>query len=198
MQQLKDFSKGLEMIDPFLKGYGFEFEDYEINKGSDGHFAFASYKNHNKTFLVEYTFSIGQVLYQFEDLIVSHPFYLDQLGFGDKRRHKDFLSVDQLAEFEHILHDFEYLVDDFFKGECNKLKEISILQDKIITEVDRNIRKENSILIDNIRIEKARQEFRKKEFKKCLAIYKFLDNKQLIADLDDKIIEYCKRNIVAE
>ncbi len=194
MQQLKDFTKGLEFIEPFLKEYGFQFEDYEINKGADGHFTFASYKNESKTFIIEYTFSIGQVLYQYDDLIVSHPFYLDQLGFGDKRWHKDFLSADHLPEFNHILHDFEYLVDDFFKGECNKLKEISKLQDTIITEVDRKIRKENSILIDNIRIEKARQLFRKKEFKKCLANYKFVDNKTLIKDLDIKIIEYCKRN----
>ena len=96
--------------------------------------------------------------------------------------------------FKHILHDFEYLVDDFFKGDCTKLKEIAELKDNTIAEVDRKFRKENRIRTDTNRIEKARQVFRITELKKCLAIYRFVDNKNLLADLDNKIIEYCKRN----
>jgi len=194
MQLIRELSLGLETIEPFLTGYGFEFEDYQIEKGPDGHFTFASYRNKSKKFLVDYRFSIGQVLYQYDNSIASHPFYLDQLGFADKKRHKDFLPENKHEAFERILHDFQYLVDDFFTGECNKLQEISKLQDKIITEVDRKIRKENSIRFDNFRVEKARQVFRMKEYKKCLEIYKFVDNNELLGDLDFKIIEYCNRH----
>ena len=195
MERIKNLTKGIETIDPFLKGYGFKFEDFQFNKDSDGNFAFASYRKENKKFLIDYRFSIGQVLYQYNNCIASHPFYLDHLGFADKKLHKDFISDYQNEAFAHLLHDFEYLVDDFFTGECIKLKEISKLQDTIISEVDRNIRKENSILLDNFRIDKARQEFRKKEYKSCLDIYRFVDNKGLLVELDTKIIEYCNRHI---
>lgn len=195
MQLINELTKGLKTIEPFLKGYGFEFEDYKIDKGPDGHFTFASYRNESKKFLIDYRFSIGQVLYQYENSIASHPFYLDQLGFANKKQHINFILDYQLEAFIHILHDFEYLIDDFFIGECIKLKEISKLQDNIITQADRNIRKVNSIRIDNIRIEKARQDFRKKEFENCLDIYRFVDNKDLLVELDYKVIEYCKRHI---
>ena len=195
MQLLKELTVGLETVQPFLNGYGFELENYNINKDSDGYFAFASYTNGNKKLSIDYRFSIGEVLYQYKDSIVSHPFYLDQLGFADKKHHKGFLLKNHLEEFKYILDDFEFLVDDFFKGECNKLIEISILQDSIITELDRKIRKENSIKFDNIRIEKARQLFRNKEYKKCLAIYSFIDNKNLFEEIDNKVIEYCNRHL---
>lgn len=194
MQLLRDLSKGLSTIEPFLRGYGFELDEYEIEKGSEGHFALATYKHENKKFIIDYSFSIGQALYQYNDSIASHPFYLDQLGFADKKKHKDFLSDNQLAEFKYLLHDFEYLVDDFFKGDCNKLKAISELQDNIITELDRKLRKEKSIRFDDIRIERARQIFRKKEYKKCLNIYRFIDNKNLLEELDNRIIEFCERH----
>lgn len=195
MQLIKDLSIGLETIEPFLRGYGFELDKYEIEKNSDGHFALATYKNESKKFIIDYSFSIGQTLYQYDNSIASHPFYLDHLGFADKKQHKDFQSDDQLAEFKHILHDFEYLTDDFFKGECNQLKKIAELQDNIITEIDRKVRKETSLRIDSFKIEKARQQFRNREYKKCLDIYRFVDNKNLLIELDNKIIEYCKRNL---
>ena len=87
------------------------------------------------------------------------------------------------------------MIDDFFKGECINLIEFSKLQDKVITELDRKIRIENSIKFDNIRIEKARQVFRNKEYKKCLAIYSFVDNKNLFEEIDNKVIEFCNRHI---
>jgi hypothetical protein len=195
MQLLKNLTKGLETIEPFLKGYGFDLDTYDIEKTPQGHFALAAYKNESKKFIIDYSFSIGQVLYQYDNAIASHTFYLDQLGFADKKLHKDFLSENQLAEFQHILHDFDYLLDDFFKGECNKLINISELTDNIITEVDRKSRKESSIQLERIRIEKARIEFRKKDLRKCLDIYKFVDNKNLIAELDNQIMAYCKRNM---
>ena len=192
---LKGLAKGLEIIDPFLVGHGFKFEDFNINNGEDGKFAHASYINENKKFIIDYRFSIGEVLYQFEDSTISHPFYLDQLGFADRKLHKDFLIENNLEAFNYILHDFNFLIEDFFEGDCIKLIEFSKLQDKIITEIDRKIRKENSVRFDNIRIEKARQVFRNKDFKKCLAIYKAVDNKNLFEEIDNKVIEYCKRHV---
>lgn len=195
MQLIKELTKGLEIIEPFLKEYGFELDEYEIKKKTEGHYALATYTNKSKKFIIDYQFSIGQVLYQYDSSIASHPFYLNNLGFEDKKLHKGFISIVQLEEFNHILHDFEYLTDDFFKGECEKLQQISALKDNIITEVDRKIREEKSIQFDSFRIEKARQYFSRKEFQKCLDIYWFVDNKDLFGDLDNKAIEYCKRHI---
>jgi len=195
MLLIEDLSKGLEILDPFLKGYGFAFDKYNFGDNSDSHLSLASYKNENKKFIIDYRFSTGQILYQYGNCIVSHPFYLDNLGFTDKKKHHGFLPNQKLEAFNHILHDFEYLLDDFFKGECYKLKEISELQENIITEVDRKIRLENGIRLDNIRIEQARREFRNTDHVKCLDIYKFVDNKYLLVELDFKIMEYCNRHI---
>jgi len=195
MQVLKELTKGLEIIEPFLKGYGFELDEYDIEKNQQGHSTLVVYRNESKKFIVDYRFSFGQALYQYHDSVVSHPFYLDNLGFADKKRKKDFLSEDSHKVFKYILHDFEYLVDDFFKGDCTQLKVISKLQDNTITDIDRKLRKENNVRIDSIRIEKARQEFRNKQFKKSLDIYKFVDHKNLLLELDNKIMEYCNRNI---
>lgn len=190
-----DLTKGLETIEPFLRAYNFEPDLYDMAKGSEGYFAIASYKNNNKKFTIDYHFSIGQALYQYENSIASHTHYLDNLGFADKKLHTVFKSVYELDAFENLLHDFEYLVDDFFMGECAKLKEISELQDNIITRIDRNLRNENSIRNDNIRIDKARQVFRQKEYQKCLDIYRFVDNNNLLTELDENIIAYCTRHI---
>ncbi|MBP6758768.1 MAG: hypothetical protein KA133_05905 [Flavobacterium sp.] len=195
MLLIKDLSKGLEILDPFLREYGFEFDKYNFDTNSESNFSLASYKNESKKFIIDYRFSTGQILYQYGNCIVSHPFYLDNLGFTHKKKHNGFLQKQKLEAFNHILHDFEYLLDDFFKGECDKLKEISELQENIITEVDRKIRLENGIRLDNIRIEKARREFRNKEHLKCLDIYKFVDNRDLLVELDFKIMEYCNRHI---
>lgn len=195
MQLLKELTKGLEIIEPFLTGYGFELDEYDIEKNEEGHFTLVTYRNGSKKFIIDYRFSIGQALYQYDHSVVSHPFYLDNLGFADKKQKKVFLSENSPEIFRYILHDFEYLVDDFFKGDCNQLKEISKLQDNTFTDIDRKLRKENSARIDTIRIEKARQEFRNKQFKKCLEIYRFVDHKNLLLELDNKIMEYCNRNI---
>ena len=196
MELIKDLSIGLEILDPFMNTYGFEFDKYNFDNNSNAPFTIASYKKENKKFIVDYSFYAGQVLYQFDNFIVSHPFYLDNLGFTNKKKYRGY-RLDQKQEgFNLLLHDFEYLVDDFFKGECEKLKDISELQENIITEVDRKIRLENGIRIDNIKIEKARKEFKNKEPIKCLDIYKFVDNKHLLNELDFKIMEYCNRHIL--
>jgi hypothetical protein len=195
MLQLTELTKGVEIIDPFLKGFGFVFEDFEIEKNPDTHVKYVSYRNGSKKFLIEFHFSIGLVLYQFENAIASHPFYLDQLGYKDKKLHSDYISENHPETFTRILHDFDFLVDDFFQGECLKLKEISKLQDNFITETERISRRKENIRIDNFRIEQARQEFRMKEFTNCIKNYSFVENIDLLVELDYKIIEFCKRHI---
>jgi hypothetical protein len=52
--------------------------------------------------------------------------------------------------------------------------------------------KEISSLIDVMLIEKAREDFKKKDFKKSLEIYGSVENKDLLEELDKKIIEFCE------
>jgi hypothetical protein len=195
MQLLKDLTKGLKTVEPFLNEYGFKFDNYENDNSRDMNYTIATYTNEQKIIHFDYRFSYGQVLYQFKNSIVSHPFYLDELGYADKIKHKEFLMTNKLEAFNHILHDFDFLVEDFFAGECAKLKEIAKLQDSIITGLDKELRKQNTIRLDNIRIDKARQVFRLKDFNKAMLIYNAVENKNLLVEVDNKIIEYCKRHI---
>lgn len=194
MQPLLDLTKGLEVLEPFLAQYNFDFDNYENFKGASGRFTLAKYKNDNKEFILGYSYSIGQIVYQFDDFAVSHDFYLDKLGYACKKKFQDFQTNDKLLPFTHILYDFELLVDDFFVGECLRLKEIAKLHNNIITEYDKKAREGYNIKFDKIRIEKARFEFRKKDFKKSLDIYKSVEFKNLINDLDTRIIAFCKQH----
>jgi hypothetical protein len=190
-----DIKKGLEILTPFLTTHDFELDSFLSGKDLKDDFAIVSFKKERKKFIIDYRFSIGQALYKFDNSIISHPFYLNQLGFENRRWHKDFLSDQRLEGFKQILHDFEFVVDDFFKGECNKLKEFAELEKSVTSELDRNILIERGVRIDKVVIEKARQEFRIKELKMCLDSYSLVENVNLLLDLDKKIIEYCKRNI---
>lgn len=190
-----DIKKGLEILTPFLTTHDFELDNFLSGKDLEDDFTIVSFKKDRKKFIIDYRFSIGQALYKFDDSIISHPFYLNQLGFENKRWHKDFLSDQRLEGFKQILHDFEFVVDDFFKGECNKLKEFAELEKSVTLELDRNILIERGIRIDRVVIEKARQEFRVKELKMCLDTYSLVENENLLVSLDKKIIEYCKRNL---
>lgn len=190
-----DIKKGLKILTPFLSTHDFELDNFLSGKDLKDDFAIVSFKKERKKFIIDYRFSIGQALYKFDNSIISHPFYLNQLGFENKRWHGDFLSDQRLEGFKQILHDFEFVVDDFFKGECNKLKEFAELEKSVTSELDRNIFIERGIRFDKVVIEKARQEFRIKELKMCLETYGFVENVNLLLDLDKKIIEYCKRNL---
>lgn len=87
------------------------------------------------------------------------------------------------------------MVDDFFQGECAKLKEFSRLKENIITEYDKKERKGYNLEFDELRIGKARQAFRMKDFKKSIEIYHSIDYRELINPLDEKIIEFCERHL---
>lgn len=195
MQLLSDMTKGLEILEPFLKQHYFEFDSFENFRASSGRFTLAKYKNRSKEFILGYDFSIGQVVYQYDHLSVSHDFYIDNLGYTNQKKFRDVHTEDKLIAFKYLRHDFDYLVEDFFQGECLRLKEISTLHDNIITEYDKNARREFNLPFDNMWIEKARQEFRKKDFEKCLATYERVVSKDLINNLDVKIMEYCGRHV---
>ena len=190
-----DIKKGLDILTPFLTTHDFELDNFLSGNDLEEDFAIVSFKNDRKKFIIDYRFSIGQALYKFDNSIISHPFYLDQLGFENKIWHKDFLSDQRLEGFKQILHDFEFVVDDFFKGECNKLKEFAELEKTVTFELDRNILIERGIRIDKVIIEKARQQFRFKDLNTCLDSYSLVENVNLISELDNKIIAYCNRNL---
>lgn len=124
---------GLEILEPFLKRQGFVLDNYKKEENAEGHFIVASFKNERKKFIINYKDSIRQVIYQFDDSVVCHDFYLDQLGLADKKQLLNFQSDNKLIVFKHILEDFEFLVSDFFYGDCIKLKEFSKRLDKVIT-----------------------------------------------------------------
>jgi hypothetical protein len=75
------------------------------------------------------------------------------------------------------------------------LKEIARLQGNIIKEYDKKARDGYNIEFDKLRIEKARQEFRIKNFKKCIELYRSVESVNLINDLDRRIIEFCESHI---
>jgi dGTP triphosphohydrolase len=195
MQPLTDLINGLEILEPFLKQHGFEFNNFENVKDSRGQITVATYVKGQKKFIIGYRISIRQVVYQFDNSIVGHDFYLDQLGFADKKENPDILSDDKLLAFMNILKDFEFLVNDFFDGQCIKLKQFSKLQDNVITEHNKVAWEKYNFQLDRNIIETAREEFKKKNFQKSIETYKAVEQKNLLNNLDNRIIEYCERNI---
>jgi len=192
-EPLADLEKGIEILDPFLKQHEFRFHGFEDIKGSGRHFTLAKFKKERKEFILGYRFSVGQIVYQFDNLSVGHDFYLDKLGFGSKKKFESVQTEDKLLPFKYILSDFDYLVDDFFKGECIQLQAYSKLQDNIIKEYDQKARKRYNRQFYELRILEARSEFSNKNYKKSIEIYTSIDIKCLLNDLDGKIIEFCKK-----
>mgnify|MGYP000960593927 CR=1 FL=1 len=193
MQPLTDLTKGLEILEPFLKRYGFVFDNFENGKGSGGQFTVATYINRNKKFVIGYRYSVGDLYYQVDDFKVGHTFYIDHLGFADKKQFPDFQSDDKLLAFRHILHDLDFLVDDFFVGSCTKLIEASKLQDEFVKEHNAKAQEEYDNQFDKVIIERARQKFKNKEYKKTLDIYATVVHKNLLSEVDKKTIAYCER-----
>lgn len=87
------------------------------------------------------------------------------------------------------------MVEDFFVGKCTKLKEFSRLKENIFNEYDKKNREGKNREFDKLKIEKAREEFRIKNFKNSLEIYMTIEFKDLMSELDERIIEFCHRHI---
>ena len=194
MQPLTDLINGLEVLEPFLKRQGFVFDNFENGKGSGGQFTIATYKNGRKKFIIGYRFSIGELGYQFDNFQVGHTFYLDHLGHADNKKFPDFQSDDKLLGFRNILHDLDFLVDDFFQGSCYKLVEAAKLQDKFVKEHNEKAQEEYKNHSDLMKIERARHKFKEKDYRTTLEIYKTVEHITLLNEFDNKTIEYCKRH----
>jgi hypothetical protein len=193
MQPLTDLTKGLEVLEPFLKRYGFLFDNYKNGKSSGGQFTIATYTSGCKQFIIDYRYSVGGICYQFDNFKVGHTFYFDHLGFAEKKQFPDFQSDDKLLAFRHILHDLEFLVDDYFGGQCTKLIEASKLQEKFIKEHNEKAQEEYNNYFDRVTIEHARHKFKDKEYKETLDLYAKVERKSLLSEFDKKTIAYCER-----
>lgn len=194
MEPPANLRKGLEILDPFLKLNDFCFNKFENYTGSVEQFTFATYKCDRKVFHLGYFYSIGHIIYQFDDYRIGHEFYLDKLGFGHQKKFSSSQTTDKLLAFSNLLSDFHFLVDDFFQGECVKLQDFSRLKDNIIAEYDKKAKEGYNLEFDELRIEKARQAFRMKDFIKSIEIYRSIDYRELINPLDEKIIEFCEHH----
>ncbi|HEX7413041.1 MAG TPA: hypothetical protein VF411_03265 [Bacteroidia bacterium] len=193
METVTDLTKGIKILEPFLKHHGFELHNYQNTEDWSDLFTIATYKNGRKEFIVKHVPPIRQVFYQFDKSKLYHNFYLNQLGFAKQNKFINFRREDNLTSFTDILHDFEFLIDDFFQGECIKLQEFAKINDKILTEYNQKAHEEFSVHFDKLKIKTAKEAYRKKELKKCLGIYKKVENKRLLSAIDEKIIEYCKK-----
>jgi len=182
MESLINFKIGLEILEPFLIKHGFYIDNFKNGLDSHEQFLESTYKNGNKKLVFIFRLSLRQVVYQYENSSINHDFYLDQLGFADKRRLKDVQFDDKLQPFKNVLLDFEYLLEDFFDGECTKL--IKFFKLKV-----NYIKPQEKLILE------ARQLFSKKDFNKCLEIYRSMEDKTLFIDLDKKLIEYCEQHI---
>ncbi len=193
MQPLKELTNGLKILEPFLRHHGFKIDNYENGKSSGGQFTVATYKNGRKKFIIGYRYSVGELGYQFDNIKVGHIFYLDQLGFADKKQFPDFQSDDKLLAFRHILHDLDFLIDDFFAGPCVKLIQAAGFQDNFIKEQNAKAQAEYNNQSDKLKIEQARKKFKEKNYLETLEIYSTIEHKFLLTEFDNKLIEYCKR-----
>ena len=99
-----------------------------------------------------------------------------------------------MLAFRHILHDLDFLVDDFFQGSCDKLIEAAKLQAKFVKEHNEKAQEEYNNHSDLMKIESARHKFRERNYKGTLDIYKTVEKKALLKDIDKKTIEYCERH----
>jgi hypothetical protein len=195
MQPVKELIDGLKLLEPFLSGNGFKFDNYENGTGSGGQFTNATYINNNKKFSIGYRYSIGFVTYQYDDSVISHGFYLDKLGYSDKKQFPDFQSDDKLLAFKHILHDFEFLIADFFEGDCKKLTAFAPLQETEENETNKRLQEEFENRFALIDINAARQLFKDKKYLECIKKYEAVNKKHLLSEFDKKSVEYCRKHL---
>lgn len=194
MQPLPHLLEGLKILEPYLFEHGFTLDNFENGKGSGGQFTNATYTKDKRKFIIGYRYSIGVTSYQYSSSIVTHDFYLDNLGFADKKMFPDFQSDDYLQSFRHILHDFTFLEHDFFVGDCKELKRIAVLQEKYYQELQKQLHLAEEQKNNRLIIEKARQYFKAKNYKACMDTYKTLSKNYTLTDFDKKTLALCKQH----
>lgn len=195
MNPLPELTNGLKILEPFLTKFGFTLDNFENGKGSGGQFTLATYKNGDKKFVIGYRYSIGELYYQCQDKAVGHEFYLKQLGHGDKMKFPDFQSDDSLETFRNVLHDFELIQVDFFEGNCKEFVRIERLQADYINELKKESEIKGRNFSDTLKIAKAREKFKIKDYEQSLKIYKTVDHQDILSDFDLRTIDYLKEKV---
>ncbi len=194
-----EFIEGLKILEPFIFNYGFKLDIIKTEQASGGQFTNATYTNGKKKFIIGYRYLISRLEYEFDNSIVSHNFYLDELGFTDKRQfpkpYPNFENEDLQSSFKNILSDFEYVKDDFFNGQCIELKKASISQLKFYEELQTKLYAEEKLINNKRIIDKARQQFKIKNYQTCLDIYKTLSEDYLLTEFDNKTLQRCRNHL---
>src|SRR5665648_1042261 len=136
LEPLAGLEKGLEILEPFLKLYDFGFKGFENFRGEGRHLTLAKFKNKRREFILGYRFSVGQIVYQFDKLSVSHDFYLYKLGFGSKKKFEGVQTADKLLPFKNIFSNFNNLFKNFLKENasgCKRIQNFRIISSKSMT-----------------------------------------------------------------
>ena len=71
-------------------------------------------------------------------------------------------------------------------------------QNKVRCDQNKGVEREGNIQGDMLKIEKARQEFVKKNFKTTIEIYSSVEHKNLLNDLDNNLILFAEQQIRKE
>jgi hypothetical protein len=195
MTPSSEFLEGLKILEPFLFNYGFKLDSMETQQSSGGQFTNATYINEKKKFIIGYRFSVGRLDYHFDNSVVMHNFYLDGLGYADKRQYPNPQSEDLQTSFRHILADFEYLKNDFFVGQCVELKKIAISQTKYYEELQAKLYADEELKNDKKIIDKAREQFKLKKYKNCMDIYKTVSKSYLLTEFDKTTLQRCNDHL---
>ena len=189
------FIEGLKIIEPFLHDYGFKLDNMKTQNSSGGQFTNAIFINGRKKFIIGYRYSVGLLDYQFDNSIVMHNFYLDGLGYSDRRQFPKFQNEDAKSSFKHILSDFEYLKGDFFVGQCIELKRIAILQVKYYKEEQEKRYAAEKLKNDKKLVDNARQQFKIKNYRGCIDIYRTASDSYVMTEFDNKTLQRCKDHL---
>ena len=195
MTPSSEFIAGLKIIEPFLFHYGFKLDNMKTQQASGGQFTNATYINGKKKFIIGYRYSVGLLDYHFDNSVVMHNFYLDGLGYADKMQYPNFQNENLQTSFRHILADFEYLKDDFFVGQCVELKKIAISQVKYYEELQAKLYAKDELKNNKIIIDQARQEFKIKNYKSCINIYKTVSKNYVLTEFDKKTLQRCSDHL---
>jgi len=195
MTPSSDFIAGLKILEPFLLSNGFKLDNMETQQASGGQFTNAAYVNGKKKFIIGYRYSVGRLDYYFDNSVVMHNFYLDGLGYADKMRYPNSQNEDLQTSFRHILADFKYLKDDFFVGQCVELKKIAISQIKYYEELQAKLYAEEELKDNKKIIDKARQQFKIKNYKSCIDIYKTVSKSYVLTEFDKTTLQRCNDHL---
>jgi len=195
MTPSSEFIAGLKTLEPFLFNYGFKLDNMETQQASGGQFTNATYINGKKKFIIGYRYSVGRLDYHFDKSVAMHNFYLEGLGYADKIQYPNSQSEDLQTSFRHILADFEYLKDDFFLGQCVELKKIAILQIKYYEELQTKLYADEELKNNKRIIDKARQQFKIKNYKRCIDIYKTVGKNYALTEFDKITLQRCYEHL---